>query len=162
MPRQRRNPPATHVAEQHEQHDARRAVLWTRQPAGGTVVAVLATVLGVLLCHATLKARVPLLPSGEFDTADAERVLLTLCATGPRTVGSTANERHAVDILQRELEAVREEAAQHGATLEVERQQASGAFYTDFINGFTNAYQNITNLVARLSWPGSTQPGAST
>ena len=33
--------------------------------------------------------------------------------------------------------------------------RASGAFYTDFLDGFTNVYHNASSLVARLSWPSS-------
>ena len=136
--------------------DAKRRIS-SPPPAGAafSAIAVVAAALCSLHAHRTLSAYVPP-ASGEFDAADAERVLLTLCAVGPRTVGSTANERHAVEILQRELVAVAEEASRHGAILEVERQQSSGAFYTDFLNGFTNAYQNVTNVVAKLSWPSPT------
>ena len=68
--------------------------------------------------------------------------------------GSAAAER-ARRLLRREVESIASIAAGSGASLEVETVRASGAFYTDFIDGFTNVYHNATSLVARLSWPSS-------
>jgi len=35
----------------------------------------------------------------------------------------------------------------------VEVQRPSGTFYTEFLGGFTSVYGEVTNVVARLSWP---------
>jgi hypothetical protein len=37
--------------------------------------------------------------------------------------------------------------------IEVEVQRPSGTFYTEFLGGFTSVYGEVTNVVARLSWP---------
>ena len=68
--------------------------------------------------------------------------------------GSAAAES-ARRLLRQELESIASTAAASGASLEVETVRASGAFYTDFLDGFTNVYHNASSLVARLSWPGS-------
>ena len=52
----------------------------------------------------------------------------------------------------RKLQAM---AKRKGATLEIDRQQTSGVFEIDFLTDFTSVYSNLTNVVARLSWPSS-------
>ena len=44
-------------------------------------------------------------------------------------------------------------AAAAGARFEFETHTGSGCFETDFLNGFTNCYQDISAIVARLDWP---------
>jgi hypothetical protein len=48
--------------------------------------------------------------------------------------------------------------------VEVEVQRPSGTFYTSFLGGFTSVYGDVTNVVARLSWPdvGAGAPGDGT
>jgi hypothetical protein len=123
--------------------------------------------LAAILCSFVIAAFVPRAwlpiktagkpPIPGFDAANAERILLTLCAMGPRTVGSPVTERDATALLHKELLAVQQTAARssHGAVLELETVSFSGAFYTDFTNGFTNVYQNASSVVAKLTWPGS-------
>ena len=43
---------------------------------------------------------------------------------------------------------------QSGAKLEIDQQAASGKFSMNFLSQFTTVYANLTNVVARLSWPG--------
>ena len=95
--------------------------------------------------------------SSDFDAIKAERVLKALCAGGPRVAGSPRAEQEAVYLILKELHAVRDAAEKHGATLEVETHQGSGTFYTDFLDGIVCAYQNVTSVVARLSWPAASR-----
>lgn len=90
-----------------------------------------------------------------FDAEAAERLLLALCVGGPRVTGSS-QAAAAVVTLGRELQSIAALASASGATLEVEDvESGEGSFETDFLEGFTDVYQNITSVVARLSWPTS-------
>ena len=90
-----------------------------------------------------------------FDTAEAQRLLLALCVGGPRIAGSQAASA-AVALLLRELGAVSELARAAGATLEFEAVDSGhGSFETDFLDGFTNSYQGVVSVAARLTWPGA-------
>ena len=112
--------------------------------------------LAALAYRSTLEERysAAAAPEAAFDSARASAVMDELCRLGPRTAGSAAAER-ARRLLRREVESIASIAAGSGASLEVETVRASGAFYTDFLDGFTNVYHNATSLVARLSWPSS-------
>ena len=112
--------------------------------------------LAALAYRSTLEERysAAAAPEAAFDSARASAVMDELCRLGPRTAGSAAAES-AHRLLRREVESIASIAAGSGASLEVETVRASGAFYTDFIDGFTNVYHNATSLVARLSWPSS-------
>ena len=112
--------------------------------------------LAALAYRSTLEERhsAAAAPEAAFDSARASAVMDELCRLGPRTAGSAAAES-ARRLLRREVESIASIAAGSGASLEIETVRASGAFYTDFIDGFTNVYHNATSLVARLSWPGS-------
>jgi hypothetical protein len=90
-----------------------------------------------------------------FDAEAAERLLLALCVGGPRVTGSS-QAAAAVQTLGRELHSIAALATASGATLEVEEvTSGEGSFETDFLEGFTDVYQNIISIVARLSWPTS-------
>ena len=95
--------------------------------------------------------------ASDFDATSAQRVLQSLCAGGPRVAGSSRAEKEAVSLILMELHDVVRAASEHGATLEVETHQGSGAFYTDFLDGIVCAYENVTSVVARLSWPASSR-----
>jgi len=94
------------------------------------------------------------LAKSDFDGGRARVLLQALCAEGPRVAGSAHAERDAVRLLMKELGDIKLEADAAGATLEVETVSGgSGGFYTDFLDGFVVAYDNVTSVAARLSWP---------
>ena len=91
--------------------------------------------------------------TSDFDAMLAERVLGDICADGARVIGSQRAEVDTVLLLTDVLQDIATVASAHGASLEVEVHRGSGVFYTDFLDGFTNAYRNATTIAARLSWP---------
>ena len=125
---------------------------------GGEYITLLGTViafLGLTALRIVVEAQ-PLHPgSSDFNGEEAQRILRSLCMGGPRVTGSSHAERDTVAFLMEELHSTATLAKAAGATLEVETQHGSGAFYTDFMEGFTCAYQNVSSVVARLSWPRS-------
>ncbi len=82
---------------------------------------------------------------------------------GVRTVGSQANEVATVEYLVNEVHKLQEEAAQVAATaatgtstaseqqhplrVSVDVHRPSGAFSSGFLEGFTNIYHNVSNVV---------------
>ena len=113
------------------------------------VISVYATVLGRQAHTLHMQSK----PT-EWNTTYAKAVLTDLTAEGPRLAGSARSDR-VRQYLTAEFKAIGEIAKAHGAKLEVDHAMGSGAFYTDFIEGFTNVYHNISSVVARLSWPQS-------
>jgi len=71
---------------------------------------------------------------------------------GVRTVGSDANEKLTPAYI---VDAIRDAAkgAPFEDRVDIDIQRPSGSFHIDFISGFTNAYQDVTNVVVRLRSP---------
>ena len=73
-----------------------------------------------------------------------------LVAMGVKVVGSEQAETAAPDYILETLFRVRDEA--HGdVAVEVGVQRPSGSFNTDFLGGISAAYENVTNIVCRIS-----------
>jgi hypothetical protein len=87
-----------------------------------------------------------------FSEARARAHLRDIAALGVRLVGMESNEDAVPRII---LEHVAQLAgsAGPGVTVEVAQQTVSGAFPLDFLDGFTNVYSNITNIVVRVRNP---------
>jgi hypothetical protein len=90
----------------------------------------------------------------KFVAGYAMKHVEALASFGVRNVGSPANEVAAPAYILQELQKLQKVARQSGAKIEIDRQTASGAFELNFLSHFTSVYENITNVVARLSWPG--------
>ena len=86
----------------------------------------------------------------EFVEERARRYLKDITAFGPRTVGSEENEKLVVDYLLKELEKIK--AAAHSAhDVEIEKFPVSGTFTLGFIGGFNSVYENVNNIVVKVS-----------
>ena len=114
----------------------------------------LALVLATLAFRPTLELLSAQSNQVDFEAESSERVLADLCSLGPRPTGSAAADAARRRLLT-ELKAIGLIAAQAGAALEIDGISSSGAFYTDFVDGFTNVYQRASAVSARLSWPHS-------
>lgn len=90
----------------------------------------------------------------QFHALRARSHMEDLAALGIRHVGNEANEIHAKNLIISKVEAIRARASKD-VEIEVSVQQPSGTFYIDFLGGITHIYQNITNIVVRLSRKGS-------
>lgn len=86
------------------------------------------------------------------DTFIAERaynVLKNLTKMGPRPAGSYENEVLAVDVLKTEIENIMIGANEHHL-IELDVQKASGAFNLKFLDGMTNVYRDLQNVVVKI------------
>lgn len=79
----------------------------------------------------------------------AYNILKNLTLIGPRIAGSYENEVLAVDILKKEIDGIVRAANRHHL-IEVDVQKASGAFNLDFLDGMTNVYQDVQNVVVKI------------
>lgn len=79
----------------------------------------------------------------------AYNILKNLTLIGPRIAGSYENEVLAVNILKTEIESIIREANPHHK-IELDIQKASGAFNLDFLDGMTNVYQDVQNVVVKI------------
>ena len=126
---------------------------------GCTSTGPLVPVLLFFACIASLTARsnealpTPLASDASatlFSEARAREHVRALTALGVRAVGSRANEEAAPALLLRLLAVMEEEAAAAGAAnfakVSVQRTGA-GAYSSAFLDGFTNVYDNVTNVL---------------
>ncbi|KAF5299923.1 hypothetical protein FQR65_LT09318 [Abscondita terminalis] len=87
-----------------------------------------------------------------LDRFIAERAynsLKNLTALGPRVAGSYANEVLAVNFLKKEIENIIANAKDNNV-IQLDVQKASGAFQLAFLDGMTNVYRNMQNIVVRI------------
>lgn len=89
---------------------------------------------------------------GEFVAERAQSILLKYDQIGPKVVGSVANEEVTVAFLLDEVERVRAEMRADLYEMEVDVQQASGAYMHW---NMVNMYQGVQNVVVKLSTRGS-------
>lgn len=97
----------------------------------------------------------PLTISDEHNHPDrfvAERArnhLVNLTSMGPRPVGSRENEILAVQFLSNEIRTIIKHA--HSShKIEWNLQRVSGAFPLKFLDGMTNVYRNVQNIVIKI------------
>lgn len=72
-----------------------------------------------------------------------------LSLLGPRTAGSYENEVLAVQVITKEIEGILA-TAHPNHVVEMDVQKASGAFNLAFLDGMTNVYQDVQNVVVKL------------
>ncbi|CAH1181734.1 unnamed protein product [Phyllotreta striolata] len=86
------------------------------------------------------------------DSFIAERAynwLKTLTEIGPRPAGSYENEILAVNLLKSAIENIIGEANENHL-IELDVQKVSGAFNLKFLDGMTNVYRDLQNVVVKL------------
>ncbi|CAH0550191.1 unnamed protein product [Brassicogethes aeneus] len=84
-----------------------------------------------------------------FVAERAHNILNKLTKIGPRVAGSPQNEIQAVNLLKDEINRViREKNGNH--VIELDVQKASGAFNLEFLDGMTNVYQDLQNVVVKV------------
>ncbi|CAG9762031.1 unnamed protein product [Ceutorhynchus assimilis] len=85
----------------------------------------------------------------KFIAERAFNILQNLTRIGPRTAGSYENEVLAVRIITSEIDSIIKEAHSNHI-VQVDVQKASGAFNLAFLDGMTNVYQDVQNIVVKL------------
>lgn len=68
---------------------------------------------------------------------------------GIRVVGSDANEKAAPEYIQTQIREAAKGSPRE-SQVDIEIQHVSGSFHLDFIGGFANAYEDVTNVIVRL------------
>ncbi|CAH1243705.1 Hypp7143 [Branchiostoma lanceolatum] len=89
-------------------------------------------------------------PLTEFSEERARRHLDAITGFGPRVAGTYQNEVQTVEYLLGEIEKI-QRVAKSSHRIEVDVQRPTGYFTLDFLSSFTHYYDNITNIVVRLS-----------
>jgi hypothetical protein len=131
----------------------------SRSPVlSGSVWLLLFSYYGVLLLyiHATTFSYPEVVTTansrqGQFVEERARKHLDDLTQFGSRPVSSIANEKLTVEYLLNEIEAIRLDMETSVHRLEVDTQRVSGTFTIDFLGQFTSYYENVNNIVVRLS-----------
>ncbi|XP_071454875.1 endoplasmic reticulum metallopeptidase 1-like [Hetaerina americana] len=94
-----------------------------------------------------------------FIAGRAARHLSDLTALGPRPTGSRENE----ELAGRQLERKAREFARVASPVhrvEVDVQRPSGSFPLRFLDGLTNVYRNVQNVIVRISNKNGDKPSA--
>ena len=135
----------------------RRLASWS-PVLGGSVWMLVFSFYGLLLLYThSTSSRYPQAITtkgaqhGQFVEELARQHLDDLAKLGSRSVGSVANEVEAVRYLMGELEKIRVEMDPAVHSLEVDVQTVSGTFSLDFLGQFTSCYENVNNVIAKLS-----------
>jgi hypothetical protein len=80
----------------------------------------------------------------------ARKTLHALSAVGPRIAGTIANDVVARDFLLGAIEKIKQSSSNE-FIIDVEVQRPTGYYHLEFLNRFTNAYCNVTNVVVKLT-----------
>lgn len=84
-----------------------------------------------------------------FVAERARAHIVNLTSLGPRVTGSHENEVLAVKFLTTTINnIIREADENHKILLDIAKH--SGAFTLTFLDGFTNVYQNVQNVIVKL------------
>ena len=94
---------------------------------------------------------------GEFVEERARRNLDEMTRIGSRTVGSPENEEKVVDYLMGVVGAIRSATNVDVHEVDVDVQQVSGTFTLGFLGEFSSYYENVNNIVVRLSPKGGAE-----
>lgn len=86
----------------------------------------------------------------EFIAERAMTRLIKLTNIGPRVAGSYENEVLAADLLKREITKIIQNANPIH-TIEMDVQKYSGSFPLRFLDGLTNVYRNVQDIVVRVA-----------
>ena len=86
-----------------------------------------------------------------FSGSRAQEHLFDLTKIGPRVSGSYENDIEAVNLLIKKLNTIKNEANKD-FNIEIDVQTVSGSFaFVQKIVAFTSAYENITNVLVKIS-----------
>lgn len=85
-----------------------------------------------------------------FISERAFNALKNLTSIGPRVAGSFENEILAVNFLKGELEKIKSDAS-YFHDMEIDYQKSSGAFKLTFLDGMTNVYNDVQNVVVKIN-----------
>lgn len=84
-----------------------------------------------------------------FIAERARNYLMNLTRLGPRPVGSHENEVLAVKFFSHELNAIIE-TANKAHKISYDLQKVSGAFVLEFLDGMTNIYRDVQNVIVKI------------
>lgn len=87
--------------------------------------------------------------SGRFIAERAHNYLKKITALGPRVAGSHANEVLAVNLLTKDIGDIMKGAAPNNI-LEFDLQTVSGEFPLEFLDGMTNVYRGLQNIIVKI------------
>lgn len=87
----------------------------------------------------------------EFNAERAMERLVKLTDIGPRVAGSYENEVLAVNMLTEEIRKIMKEANRRVHKIELEVNKYSGSFPLQFLDGLTNVYNDVQNVIVKLS-----------
>lgn len=84
-----------------------------------------------------------------FIAERAYNLLRNLTSLGPRIAGSYTNDVLAVNLLKQEIDFIMKEAKDIHV-IEVDVQKVNGSFNLEFLDGLTNVYRDLINVVVKI------------
>ena len=107
-----------------------------------------------LYCYTRLPEPVVQGEPNQFHAWRARAHMEDLVALGVRHVGNDANEIHAKNLLISKVKQIQDSASSN-IEIEISVQHPSGSFHLNFLGGLNHIYQNVTNIVVKLSRKGT-------
>lgn len=84
-----------------------------------------------------------------FIAERAYNHLKNLTSLGPRIAGSHVNEVLTINLLKKEIQTIINKAKKN-KVLQMDVQKVSGSFALEFLDGMTNVYEGLQNVVVRV------------
>ena len=141
--------------EQKQQEDNKEKEKFKQESKSKTVVLCILVYLCMLVwiafqAHWYLPQPNLATDGNAFSTLNARKHLKAITDIGIRNAGSYQNDILARDVLLSAIEHIKNEASPE-IEIETSVQQPSGHFHLAFLGGMTHLYENLTNVVVRLS-----------
>lgn len=84
-----------------------------------------------------------------FIAERAYNILKNLTSLGPRIAGSYTNDVLAVNLLKQEIDSIVNDA-KNVHVIEVDVQKVNGSFNLEFLDGLTNVYKDLINVIVKI------------
>lgn len=84
-----------------------------------------------------------------FIAERAYNNLKNLTSLGPRIAGSFVNEILTIDLLKKQIETIISNAKDNNI-IQLDIQKVSGSFALEFLDGMTNVYNGLQNVIVRV------------
>lgn len=119
----------------------------------GVLILIVVVLVAVILVEKRLPPGLKIADEDKYpERFIAERaynILKNLTSLGPRIAGSYTNDVLAVNLLKEEINSIVNEA-KDVHVIEVDVQKVNGSFNLEFLDGLTNVYRDLINVIVKI------------
>ena len=147
----------SHENKHNHHHNHAAEKLKERNNISAVWLCIIIALCGLVICishfertHYPVPVTLSSAKQGQFVEETARRHLQEITAIGSRPVGSPENEIKTVAYLLKELEEIQGKTSDANR-VEIDTQLVSGSFSIKFLGGFSSYYDNVKNILVKLS-----------